>query len=98
MNLEIFKNKALQNLLESNGVDELKIFGSCVRNEETEDSDIDLLVTFKKNTGLFTLIRLERELGIILGRKIDLLTDKALHHKLKNQILSEAKEFFHAKR
>lgn len=98
MDLEIFKDQVLRDLLESNGVDELKVFGSCVRNEETEDSDIDLLVTFKKDTGLFTLIRLERELGEILGRKIDLLTDKALHNDLKSHILSEAKEVFHAKR
>lgn len=98
MDLNIFNNKALYNLLESNDVDELKLFGSCVRNEETETSDIDLLVSFKKNIGLFKFIHLERDLSELFGRRIDLVTEKSLHDKLKDQILNEARVIYHAER
>ncbi len=96
MDLSIFNSNALRDLLISNDVEELKLFGSCVRNEETESSDIDLIVTFKKNPGLFSYIRLERELSELLGKKIDLLTEKSIHEKLKAQILNEAKVIYHA--
>lgn len=55
-------------------VSEVALFGSVARGEETEQSDIDLLVTFKKPVSLFTLVRLEQELTGALGRQVDLLT------------------------
>ncbi len=97
MDTTIFNCEDFYHILQSNEVKELKLFGSCIRNEETEDSDIDLLVSFKKKVGLLTLIRLERELSYFFGRKIDLLTEKSLNNLLKNQILSEAQVIYHDK-
>jgi hypothetical protein len=58
------------------GINYLGVFGSVARGEEREDSDIDLLVKFdsKKKIGLFELDRVQRELEIKLGRKVDLVT------------------------
>ena len=63
------------------------IFGSYARNEETENSDIDILVKFKKGITLLQLIRLENELSDKLGIKVDLVTEGALTNiKLKKTI------------
>jgi predicted nucleotidyltransferase len=57
------------------------IFGSFARGEEKESSDVDILVSFKKTFGLLQLVRIERELSNIIGRKVDLVTEKALTNK-----------------
>jgi len=63
------------------------IFGSYARNEETENSDIDILVKFKKGITLLQLIRLENELSEKLGIKVDLVTEGAVTNiKLKKTI------------
>ena len=50
------------------------IFGSYSRKENTRQSDIDILVRFKKGLSLLQLIKLENELSEKLGIKVDLIT------------------------
>lgn len=57
---------------------QIGIFGSVARGEQTEASDLDLLVSFKGSFGLLQLVRMERELSELIGRKVDLLTERAL--------------------
>ena len=56
------------------------LFGSYARGEETEDSDVDLLVKFDRSLpiGLFAYIRMHRELEEKLGRKVDLIEEETL--------------------
>ena len=56
------------------------LFGSYARGEETEDSDVDLLVKFDRSLpiGLFAYIRMHRELEVKLGRKVDLIEEGTL--------------------
>ena len=56
------------------------LFGSYARGEETEDSDVDLLVKFDRSLpiGLFAYIRMHRELEERLGRKVDLVEEGTL--------------------
>ncbi|QEC51945.1 hypothetical protein EDD80_1153 [Anseongella ginsenosidimutans] len=54
------------------------IFGSFARNENTTDSDLDILVDFKAVVNLLDLIGLEQELSEILGVKVDLITRRSL--------------------
>jgi hypothetical protein len=61
--------------LKSNGATKVAVFGSYVRDEETPESDIDVLVDFKNGLGLLDLIRIERELGEFVGKKIDLVLE-----------------------
>jgi uncharacterized protein len=70
----------------------LSVFGSVVRGESMEDSDIDLIVEFDPgaHTGLFAMARLQRSLKELLGRDIDLVTPHALHKALKKNIMEEA--------
>ena len=63
------------------------IFGSYSRNENNQNSDLDILIKFNQPISLLQLVKLERELTEILGIKVDLLTDGALkNQKLKNYI------------
>ena len=62
------------------------IFGSFARNENTIDSDLDILVQFKQTINLLDLIGLEMELSEQLGIKVDLVTEKALHPDVKKYI------------
>jgi len=57
------------------------IFGSYARGENTEKSDIDILVKFKVAPSLLTLIKLENELSDLLGIKVDLITTGAIKNK-----------------
>lgn len=65
------------------------LFGSTVRGEIKEQSDIDLLVWFARRKSLLALVRLEQELSAALGRKVDLLTEAALSPYLRERILRE---------
>ena len=58
--------------------EKLWVFGSCARKEETPGSDVDLLVKFGENIGLFELFDFEQELSDQVGRKVDLVNSTAL--------------------
>jgi len=76
----------VDDICEKYGIDYLGMFGSTARGEAREDSDVDLLVRFGDNTniGLFELDRVQRDLEIKFGKKVDLVT------KLNKYILPEA--------
>jgi len=71
----------------------LAIFGSALRSDFKEDSDIDLLVEFEPEhlPGLFGIARMERELSPLFeGRKIDLRTPEDLSRYFRQSVLEEA--------
>lgn len=57
--------------------DDVYVFGSCARKEETPDSDIDFLITFNGTT-LFDLVGLGDGLEKLLGRKVDIASSRAM--------------------
>jgi len=65
------------------------VFGSTVRSETTESSDIDLLVEFPKSSSLLDLVGLTQDLEGLLHRKVDIITYDSIHPLLKEEILSE---------
>jgi predicted nucleotidyltransferase len=68
----------LPTLRERYDVDRLGICGSYVRGEQTEDSDLDLLVTFTETPGLIEFVGLEHYLEDVLGLSVDLGTPEGL--------------------
>lgn len=86
--LNQIKSKVLP-VLKKEGVTKAALFGSYVRGEEREDSDIDMLVEVPNGTGLFAFGGLKRRLEEVLGREVDLVTFDSLHPLLKDRILSE---------
>jgi predicted nucleotidyltransferase len=72
------------------GVHNVRIFGSAVRGEDREDSDIDLLVEFEPGRSLLDHAALVLELEELLGRKVDVVTEGGLYWLLRRRILREA--------
>lgn len=70
-------------------VKEIGLFGSFVRGEQSATSDIDLLVEFEEPIGLFKFLELEEHLTAHLGRKVDLVSRKALKPRIGRYILKE---------
>ncbi|MCK9220941.1 MAG: nucleotidyltransferase family protein [Bacteroidales bacterium] len=62
------------------------VFGSYARNENTVESDIDILVRFKSTLSLLQLVHVENLISQKLGIKVDLVTESAV----KNRILKES--------
>lgn len=70
-------------------VKDIGVFGSMARGEGTASSDVDVLVEFSKPIGFFKFIELEEFLSKLIGRKVDLVTKKALKPAIKEEILQE---------
>ncbi|HOK26016.1 MAG TPA: nucleotidyltransferase family protein [Bacteroidales bacterium] len=71
------------------------IFGSFARDEQTKDSDIDILIKFQNTISLLELARIKRELSQILGREIDIITENSLKNEnLKKYIYKDLKIIF----
>lgn len=87
----IQKLKELKPILERDyKVSELGIFGSYIRGEQKDTSDIDILIDFKDDAiGLFKFMDLEELLQSVLGEKIDLVCKDSLKPRIGKQILSE---------
>lgn len=58
------------------------VFGSYARNEQTKESDLDLLIDFNSKINLLDLIGLEQELSEVLGIKVDLVTKRSVKENL----------------
>ncbi len=88
-------NTAIINYLDQYNPDRIGIFGSFARKEDTPGSDIDILVRFKRTISLFDLVKIERELSSLLGKKVDLVTEPALkNEKLKHYIYKDLQIIF----
>ena len=76
-------------ILKQYGVVRSSVFGSVARGEERGDSDIDILVEFRKPIGLFRFSALRRELEGTLQKKVDLVTYRSVSPLLKKSIEQE---------
>lgn len=79
-----------EGLKEKYGVKEIGIFGSYVKGEQKETSDIDILVEFEKPVSLLQIVSLENYLSDLLGVKVDVVPKKNIRKELKEFILKEA--------
>mgnify|MGYP000094187282 FL=1 len=80
----------LAKICEENDIVFMAIFGSFVRGEETEKSDIDIAIEFDKSKpkSLLDLVRVEHELSKIFKRKVDL----GIFHTLNPYIIEDVKK------
>ncbi len=76
-------------LREQYKVKEIGIFGSYVRGEQAESSDVDILVEFCEPVGFFAFLDLEEFLSGLLGIKVDLVSKGALKPRIGQFILEE---------
>ncbi|MBE3576239.1 MAG: nucleotidyltransferase family protein [Limnochordales bacterium] len=81
---------AIARFCQKHGIRELALFGSVLREDFGDDSDVDVLVQFEADArkGLVEYCRILEELESLLGRKVDLVTPNALSPYLKDRILA----------
>lgn len=94
LRLETIKEKIAQNkdyLKQTYGVEEIGIFGSFARGDNTEKSDVDIAIelSHKVSVGLFEFARMKFYLEDMLGRKVDLITKIGIKPLIKDRILSQ---------
>jgi predicted nucleotidyltransferase len=91
-NLDI-DEKALAQLCQENMITALQVFGSALRSDFSDDSDVDVLVTYQDGfkPTLAQLDGLTRQLEAIFGRKVDLVEPGLLKWVIRDRVLQEAK-------
>jgi len=87
-NIEEIKRKILP-ILQHYGIKRAGLFGSCVKAEMREDSDIDILVEIESDISLLDFVGIKLEIEEALGRKIDLVEYCAIKPLLREKILNE---------
>jgi predicted nucleotidyltransferase len=70
---------------------DVRVFGSVARNENSEESDVDLLVKTKRGCSLFDLGGLLEDLKDLLRCEVDLVTEDGLKPRLRDRVMAEAK-------
>ncbi len=86
--IEDIKRKILP-ILQRYGVKRVGLFGSCIRGELREDSDIDILVEIEKDISLLDFVGIKLEIEEVLGKEIDLVEYSTIKPLLKEKILNE---------
>ncbi|HVF04777.1 MAG TPA: nucleotidyltransferase domain-containing protein [Frankiaceae bacterium] len=83
------RRKRVLDIAERYGVTNVRVFGSVARGEDTETSDVDLLVDLPPHIGLFALGALQRELSDALAAPVDLVPADGLKAYLRDDVLRE---------
>ena len=68
----------------------VRVFGSAIRGEDRDDSDLDLLVDPTPETTLLDIARIQSRLQRLLGVSVDVLTPKALPEAFRARVVAEA--------
>ncbi len=73
------------------GAKNVRVFGSVARGEATAESDVDFLVELEPGRSLFDLGGLLMDLRDLLGREVDVVTERGLHWYIRDRVLAEAR-------
>lgn len=77
-------------IVEQNHAKNARVFGSIMMGEDTEESDLDLLVDPTPQTTLFDIAEIQNQLQKLLNISVDVLTPKGLPEKFRTRVLQEA--------
>ena len=79
-------------------VAELSFFGSVLRDDFRQDSDVDVLVSFEPDAGwtLLDLVSMQREIAEVLGRSVDLVEEAALRNPYRRSAILKSKQVVYA--
>lgn len=82
--------KDIRHIVEQNHACNARVFGSVLHGDNTDKSDLDVLVDPMLETTLMDIARIQNRLQVLLGVPVDVLTPKALPEQFRNQVLKEA--------
>jgi len=77
-------------IVEQHHAKNARVFGSVIAGEDTEDSDLDLLVDTTQQTTLFDIAEIQNQLQKLLNISVDVLTPKGLPENFRARVLQEA--------
>ena len=80
----------LRELVARHAVLHPRVFGSVIHGDDTEDSDLDLLIDPTSRTTLMTLAAIQIDAQNLLGVRVDVLTPKSLPQRIRERVLREA--------
>ena len=81
---------AIRRIVESHRAGNARVFGSVIHGDDTEESDLDLLIDPTSETTLMDIAVIQVELEHLLGVTVDVLTPNALPEKFRGTVLAEA--------
>jgi predicted nucleotidyltransferase len=85
------RKKEILVVARQHGIVNVRIFGSVARGDDNPQSDIDFLVDLEEGRTLFDLGGALVKLQELLGRKVDIVTERGLHWYLRKEIMKEAR-------
>jgi predicted nucleotidyltransferase len=79
-------------------INELSIFGSSIREDFTQNSDVDILVSFDNNSeiSLFDIMDLESEFSKLLNREVDIVEKESLKNPIRKEKILSTREIIYA--
>ena len=81
---------AIRRIVESHRAGNVRVFGSVIHGDDTDESDLDLLIDPTPETTLMDIAVIQVELEHLLGVTVDVLTPNALPEKFRRTVLAEA--------
>src|SRR3989344_5101527 len=91
---EQLNSTQLKNICEQNGIIYLGLFGSYARNQERNDSDIDLLVEYNRPVGYLTHAKVENILEDFFNKPVDLTFRNSIKPRIKPYIMQDLKTVY----
>lgn len=86
--------EAIESTPDKAAIKSVSLFGSFLHGNNTENSDIDLILDLAKPIGLFTFVGIQQHLEKKLGRKVDLVTRNSLSRFIRDKITREAEKIY----
>jgi predicted nucleotidyltransferase len=84
------KREAILQIAAKHGARNVRVFGSVARGEADDQSDIDFLVDMEPGRSLLDLGGLLMDLQDLLGRNVDVVTERGLKPRIRERVLHEA--------
>jgi predicted nucleotidyltransferase len=84
------KRRQILRLAAKYGARNVRVFGSVARGEADAKSDIDLMVDLDRGRSLFDLGGFLMDVQELLGRKVDVVTERGIHDRIRDRVLREA--------
>jgi len=91
-----FPLKEIARYCRENKIARLRAFGSVLRDDFGPESDVDLLVAFEPDAGigLFDYVRIKQELSELIGREVDLVSEKGISKYIRDEVFEEAEPLY----
>jgi predicted nucleotidyltransferase len=84
------KREDILQIASRHGARNVRLFGSVARGEAGPESDVDFLVRLDPGTTLLNHAALVRELKLLLGRQVQVVSERALRQRIKDRVMREA--------